>query len=1795
MDDMRNWYASLSSQVLDLVSDYAGQELFCLEGDSVVLQCLDDTTLDFKAGFQLLQGVYNVERLLSRFLSTKCNFHIVFFDENQGISTQAASNIDRSKYQLAREIIYQHLKVHIQDQYPDLQVHRFPSMRSPEFHQHVQTYSVYFVMCHNGVLQNRRRLIDDTLRVICNMMTLGLDVAIINEIEWRDTKILTRVIQASSSKRTFIELEAEHKTQMPPYLSICTQVLRSIAEASGHQATSTMTSREALTVAVASVLLAQNQNEASKKIIAILLLHLACLKRLSLQQRRTASLEIPNEGMYNNFVRKFSRAATIMLQTNEWKGLNINKSWGDLHDLFDGRLFRSCAAYYSVEKVAHLSSLITDDWHTVWTCLNHIEELGGPEVFFSQNFPYTATLQHEGRIFDDEHEDNQDDEEDEGDEEGDEEDEDDETDGDEATNEEDEDMESKYALLPFENLTFDQHLASVRVVIEDSQGEYPERGFEDKTHWHTRRLLDSKHRTFPQKSTTKWNNPARRNQQRLRDFTKYAASLTNAKGNVLEQQVMVSLKVTKKQPKAAKLSSKAKQLIEKQEVERAKKEESSWIDTWQRKLLELQKLDLHHQVEDVKVFLDRQETRKRSFLEPEVRLYLLTLLVSLWQKETSLQEEDKLIASARDVWDQIRTLRHKVNFMTHEMYSMFHDICCKLSIHDTPLPSFSLPSRRLCFHFDIRCIKPRQLGAPLDFQAFQLLHCGPFMDRQTGAKPDDRVGFEPDKWQKDVLDELDKNHSVFVVAPTSAGKTFISFYAMSKVLQEDDTGVLVYVAPTKALVNQIGAEIHARFRKRYSGPEQTVWAIATRDVRINDPLKCQILVTVPHFLQIMLLSSANATTWAPRVKCIIFDEIHSIGHTDDGLVWEQLLLLAPCRIIALSATVGNPSEFADWLQSTQNNMSVTLKLIQHTQRYSDLRKYVYMPADRPFDGLSRPRHKGLLEPKFIPGLHPLHPITSLLSKQRQIPEDLSLEPRDCYTLWRCMVKYSSVDFPVPESLSPQLALPRFIRRIDVYEWEAQLKGLLSAWMQDSYSPFEMVQSDLEAIFAPAQGLQVSEYNEENQSGLVVPKRRDMKNELCTSVFPLLVGLHSQNALPALLFNYARTTCEKIAITTLEILVKAEDKYKSGASWRQKMADYEKYRKLATNKAHTNEKSKKKGNPKQPREETERTAKDVEEDNSPFKRFDPGRPLEQFSFADTQKFDWKDLLEEIEIMKGRKVKPLLLEALKRGVGVHHAGLNRHYRQCVERLFRAGFLRVVVATGTLALGINMPCSTVVFCGDSVFLTALNFRQAAGRAGRRGFDLLGNVIFHGIPRHKVYQLMSSRLPDLNGHFPITTSLVLRLFILLHNSKDSPYAARAINSLLSQPRINFGSAESKDRVLHHLRFSIEYLRRQGLIGRHGEPIRLASSIAHLYYTENSAFAFHALLRAGYFEELCKQHRKNTEKKLRTLMIVLAHLFGRKSLGYRYKELLTRRHELKSPSVVILPPLPPNAVSAIRAHNQSILKTYTVYVETFVKQHLKEPECELPLSKVPVGGSGHQQLSRLLGVLEANQSRSAFVGLSGHGDNFKNMKDLCNSVRSGVFLEESVIPYLDVYPDGGMAPLNAYLYDFFCHGCVEPLEVANFISRSETWFLLNDFSLILATIIVSLQVYLDPDLKSACSEDMFISDDSSSSISVEDEKEELFDVQSVGRKGTSKRTDNEAPQMRKSLGTTRATTDEDVLEKWDEGLSDDSNSSSNDEDTIETQGILPENRPSLVSFEVLNAFRELKDQFDEKFHAIFA
>ena len=703
-----------------------------------------------------------------------------------------------------------------------------------------------------------------------------------------------------------------------------------------------------------------------------------------------------------------------------------------------------------------------------------------------------------------------------------------------------------------------------------------------------------------------------------------------------------------------------------------------------------------------------------------------------------------------------------------------------------------------------------------------------------------------------------------------------------------DTNSSVYVAPTKALVNQIAAEIQARFKKSYKHAGKSVWAIHTRDYRINNPSGCQILVTVPHILQIMLLAPSNAKSWSPKVKYIILDEIHSIGQAEDGVVWEQLLLLAPCPIIALSATVGNPEAFNSWLTATQQSSGFEMSMITHQHRYSDLRKFVFSPPKRfAFRGLADRSSFATLGLDGLEGLAHIHPVASLINKSRGIPDDLSLEARDCLSLYQSMSRHQTKEFPVDPALSPSHnGSPEIIRKADIIDWEASLKKLLKAWMVNDRSPFDKVHEDL------SRSLEVTNNIDEQVSKGTVPDilHEDMAiinpDDLYATTLPLLCKLYERDALPAIFFNYDRHKCEGICKALIQNLMEAETQWKnSSPAWKAKLAGFEKWKieqaKMA-GKRQTKKPPAKKGKGNDDDDDDASSKMDklqdaASDDANPYANFDPDAPVDGFHFASRSKADASELDTYYGQLKWRGLPAWLTDGLQRGIGVHHAGMNRKYRQIVEILFRKGYLRVVIATGTLALGINMPCATVVFSGDSIFLTALNYRQAAGRAGRRGFDLLGNVVFQNIGHGKICRLLSSRLPDLNGHFPITTTLVLRLFSLLHESDNSQYAVKAINSLLSQPRLYLDGPAFRDQVLHHLRFSIEYLRRQDLLSSQGAPINFAGLTSHLYFTENSSFALNALIKGEYFHELCSEIKTKESHVLRTLMVVMAHLFGRR------------------------------------------------------------------------------------------------------------------------------------------------------------------------------------------------------------------------------------------------------------------------------------------------------------------------------
>ncbi|MBR2074986.1 MAG: DUF3516 domain-containing protein [Fibrobacter sp.] len=134
-------------------------------------------------------------------------------------------------------------------------------------------------------------------------------------------------------------------------------------------------------------------------------------------------------------------------------------------------------------------------------------------------------------------------------------------------------------------------------------------------------------------------------------------------------------------------------------------------------------------------------------------------------------------------------------------------------------------------------------------------------------------------------------------------------------------------------------------------------------------------------------------------------------------------------------------------------------------------------------------------------------------------------------------------------------------------------------------------------------------------------------------------------------------------------------------------------------------------------------------------------------------------------------------LKQGIGLHHAGLLPKYRILCEKLAQQGLLKVICGTDTLGVGVNVPIRTVLFTqlckysGDkTAILTARDFHQIAGRAGRKGFDNIGYVVAQA-PEHVIENLkleaksrqtgkkFQKRKPPEHGYVPFDESTYKRL----------------------------------------------------------------------------------------------------------------------------------------------------------------------------------------------------------------------------------------------------------------------------------------------------------------------------------------------------------------------------------------------------------------------------------------------------
>ncbi|KAF3913498.1 hypothetical protein AA313_de0209977 [Arthrobotrys entomopaga] len=1705
LSQISSYYGSLRPLLLDLVGDYAGQELFFIEGDSLCLHILNDKSIEIDDGPEVVHGIYVLERFLSNLKERGCNFHIIFFEAHKPLCFDHSKVHENQafRYILIREAFIRHLKQSLSTN-DAVQLHHFDSLGDIAFKRYLDESNPYFCMAHDACTSDGQHMEQFYLQstIIWHIIGHGYNVALLDKVEFKDSKVMTLVVEGHGMDqfdKGFIQKARKETAEAIMILEVEFDMDEKVRHISLSDATLPYLTnpREHIIIAAMAHMASVHSDLArpiSKDQVNTFgysfLKHAILMDKLTLEQRCLPSVLFTKkkELGLNHFIDVICRSISMAIgETANWEeiltlypGNNFQVS-----DIIDIRLFEYCLADGSFGEDVSADIKRLCEAYEAETNMKLV-----PLDASSLNAKVSRLARNK---------------------------------------------QVQAAVLPFKHPSFDSHLSSVKLDIDETEFTAPQslhRLAQERTHWHSTMALKG-----VLKTQNKWQ--LRSDQVYHAHMQRYAASITGRTAQTLEPELIlvgdnskieskgVELRnegpngadgTTSEPPKETKATKagksgkggkynassgrkKADLIREENTKAKTKKTEDRALSVWAKLLEELtdaiDKTRTRSEHEEASLsalakISDFQKSKfkgdQESYIYLETKLYRLRILLDLWGQACGISEKEKKEHQNLGalIFDECRHIMASPA-LTKNIYDIVKNVWIDMGFGKPILTTAPKTKEKLPSHLDKCRVKPemRITQSPV---AFQLTHSGPYMDRSFGSTPDRRVKFQPDTWQREVLDQIDANNSVFVVAPTSAGKTFISFYAMEKVLRGSNDGILVYVAPTKALVNQIAAEVLARFTKKYPNRDagQTVWAIHTRDYRINNPEKCQILVTVPHILQIMLLSPHNAGKWAPKVKRIIFDEIHSIGQADDGVIWEQLLLIAPCPIIALSATVGNPEEFRDWLIETQKAAGMDLTMIQHQHRYSDLRKFIFKaPVKEVFKGLGQRRHFQELDDE--PAFKPINPISTLTDvKHRQIPDDLSLEPRDCLELYILMVKHQTKKWPIDPKIAPSKHFDGVIGKVNVVEWENILKKQLESWMTNSGSPYDRVMQELKSTRD-----NINSRDPTETSGSVSPSGSDYSGqenveddahdndvEVRETTLSLLSRLHAKNALPAILFSFDRTMVEKIVKTIVKQLEDAEAVFKKTDP--NYLHQVEQHRQWVKEQSQRQSKPQEKASTKKSKSKTKSRDDDIDAmknerdqdergESSKWASFDPDAPHEKFQFVGNSN---REVEEDFEMLRKASISEVFISALRRGIGIHHAGLSRRLREVTETLFRMGYLQVVIATGTLALGINMPCKTVGFIGDSVYLTALAYRQCSGRAGRRGFDLFGNVVFHGLAPQKVNRLISSRLPSLKGHFPISTSLVLRMFSLIDGSKESRYSNDAINQLLSQPRLFLGGKNFKEQVLHHLRFSIEYLRRQHLIDGNGRPINFAGLVGHLYYTQNSAFAFHALLKDGVFHTICKDVDRMPQKTCLILMHVMAHLFGRrrcknpKDMSEEMLETIKR-----SPSEVFLKPLPKIAGQALVEHNRDTMRTFTSYVSTFADQYCQNiPDNILPFSKVAIGKTPDETSDSEI------HARSTFYRLSGHDDTFKSVKELAASARNGVFLEASAIPIINI--EGG-GYYNSYLLDFYKHGSQHPLIVANGLRKNDVWFMLNDFSMILATVVTSIKNFFSEGEKGSSDDDV--------------------------------------------------------------------------------------------------------------------
>ncbi|XP_008065931.1 probable ATP-dependent RNA helicase DDX60-like [Carlito syrichta] len=1641
-----------------LLNDFVESNFFVIDGDSLLVTCL--CAKSFKKG-QNLHFFYLVECYLVGLMRNGGQFAIVFFKDAE------CAYFDDPELLSLRTTLILHLQHHTS---VDVQT-EFSGCLSLDWKLFLEEHYPYFLIVSEEGLDDLQTCLFNIL--IIHSWKMGVNVVLSSGQESDTLRLYAHILESTYRCRTFSK---ENSTMIQSsYTSLIKHLEESrISALTPHFANlkwNDMMEEARQTMSLLQQLWPEGSDIRSVLCVTACSLSLKMYHSFLVPGHRLALEEVedfcrlrclcvafqlhlglPRRARSRVITASWTRDIDLFLKMNKWceyfilRNLNAFGSWNlnlnHISDLYDEHLLKNIAFYYESESNQephlNLGDCITKDYEHLWSFVSQLVK----EFDVGKSFPLRRTTSYFLRKR-------------------------------QSTNQEISVKEIPIlSCIPMSSAVIDAFVGDVMKDLPILKSDDPvvtsliTQNKSDKLlHWQAHRLLSDEYDRvkclFDEKS----------GDHRVLYFLKMTQAYQRSYGKSLEsvstKEIVTQTIQTEKNSSGAnseilqdtepkKIRKKKKKSILKQELK--EKEQWGYLSS---SLKEEMKRNLNSGIQKLEDYL---RSCPRDSVKFEVEMAGLTACFKAWEDHCRDKGNvSKDLSIAVQMMKRIHSLLERYSEHLEEEHQQFIAKCLEyLGFHNL---ATSLAPTLMTGH-DKKRKTSNEYSVGIGPARFQLQHMGHHLMREERKDPDFRVqDFVPDTWQRELLDVVDNYESAVIMAPTSSGKTYISYYCMEKVLKVSDDGVVVYVAPNKALVGQVAATVLNRFTKKLPHGKALCGAF-TKDYRYN-VLNCQVLITEPACFEILLLSP-HRQNWVKRIRYVIFDEVHYLGRETGVKFWELLLVMIRCPFLVLSATIYNPDLLTKWLQSVKQywkqadeileeefvsekkgakrlhflrrswpiSQSYKVRLVLCGERYNDLEKHICSV-----------RHDDIYFDRF----HPCAALTTDHIKNYGFSPDLTLTPQESIQLYDAMVQVWET-WPRAQELCPEeftlFKNKIVIKKLDARKYEENLKAELTSWIKNG--KVQKVKQVLKNL--SPESLSSSKYEVE--------------------MFPLLVEkLRQMDKLPALCFCFKNGDVEERARSVCTLLEKKERKSHPSTECHSCIL-------------HTDEKLKK----------IERTMKAQRKNIE--KGLKRARRLERkltYEVASTLKMilelpqdstyaDMNAVCSEIAMnrssvmatlfkrvhltRKGEELKSLA----QRGIGYHHNSMYFKEREFVEILFAKGLIRVVTATGTLALGVHMPCKSVVFAQDSVYLDALNYRQMSGRAGRRGRDLMGDVYFFNIPLPKIRRLITSNVPELREQFPLSVTLVLRLMLLASTGDDPEHSKAEVLSVLKHSLLSFKQPRTTEVLKLYFLFSLQFLIKEGYLDQEGNPMKFTRLASHLHGHEPSNLVFVSFLKRGLFHNLCQPTWKGSQQfsqdVMEKLVLVLANLFGRKYIPAKFRD----ANLSYSQSKVILDELPEDFKAALHEYNLKVRKDFASFLLIASKSVNMRKEYQLPLSRIKFTGTeseDSQLVSHLMSCREGRGAISPFVCLSGNtnGDLLRP-ETINHAILRTVGVSGTQAPMMwsqKLDARGRRMLLNAYVFNFYKYGYLTGVGQNHGMSVGELLKHLKDFSLNIKDISDSL------------------------------------------------------------------------------------------------------------------------------------